>query len=89
MVGTLQLARALTDRDLSDGFLARSAETALELLADRGMTRRAPRAARSGMPSLGGRSVLAQPAHPREACSGGSRACTGSGSHDPLPTMAV
>ena len=35
MVGTLQLARALTDRDLSDQLLARSAETALELLADR------------------------------------------------------
>ena len=35
MVGTLQLARALTDRDLSDQLLTRSAETALELLADR------------------------------------------------------
>ena len=30
MVGTLQLARALTDRDLSDQLLARSAETALD-----------------------------------------------------------
>src|SRR3989440_9466583 len=35
MVGTLQLARALTDRDLSDQLLARGAETALELLDDR------------------------------------------------------
>ena len=35
MVGTLQLARALTDRDLSDQLLARGVETALKLLADR------------------------------------------------------
>src|SRR3954454_19787105 len=36
MVGTLQLARALTDRDLSDRALARGVETALALLeADR------------------------------------------------------
>jgi TetR/AcrR family transcriptional regulator, transcriptional repressor for nem operon len=32
MVGTLQLARALTDRDLSDRLLARGVETALTLL---------------------------------------------------------
>jgi TetR/AcrR family transcriptional regulator, transcriptional repressor for nem operon len=32
MVGTLQLARALTDRDLSDLLLARASETALKLL---------------------------------------------------------
>jgi TetR/AcrR family transcriptional repressor of nem operon len=32
MIGTLQLARALTDRDLSDQLLARSVETALTLL---------------------------------------------------------
>jgi TetR/AcrR family transcriptional repressor of nem operon len=35
MVGTLQLARALTDRELSDQLLARSVETALKLLDDR------------------------------------------------------
>jgi TetR/AcrR family transcriptional repressor of nem operon len=35
MVGTLQLARALTDRDLSNQLLARGAETALRLLDDR------------------------------------------------------
>jgi TetR/AcrR family transcriptional repressor of nem operon len=34
MVGTLQLARALADRDLSDQLLARGAETALKLLDD-------------------------------------------------------
>jgi TetR/AcrR family transcriptional regulator, transcriptional repressor for nem operon len=34
MVGTLQLARALTDRALSDRLLARGVETALELLDD-------------------------------------------------------
>jgi TetR/AcrR family transcriptional repressor of nem operon len=34
MLGTLQLARALTDRDLSDGLLARGVETALRLLDD-------------------------------------------------------
>jgi TetR/AcrR family transcriptional repressor of nem operon len=32
MIGTLQLARALTDRDLSDQLLARGQETALKLL---------------------------------------------------------
>jgi hypothetical protein len=31
----LQLARALTDRDLSDRLLARGAETAMKLLNDR------------------------------------------------------
>src|SRR5215208_2193450 len=35
MVGTLQLARALIDRDLSDQLLARGQETALRLLDDR------------------------------------------------------
>jgi TetR/AcrR family transcriptional regulator, transcriptional repressor for nem operon len=35
MVGTLQLARALTDRDRSDQLLARGVETALKLLDDR------------------------------------------------------
>ncbi len=35
MVGTLQLARTLTDRDLSDRVLARGLETALKLLEDR------------------------------------------------------
>jgi hypothetical protein len=34
MVGTLQVARALTDPDLSDQLLARGAETALKLLDD-------------------------------------------------------
>ncbi len=34
MVGTLQLARALTDRDLSDRLLTRGVETALKLLDD-------------------------------------------------------
>jgi TetR/AcrR family transcriptional regulator, transcriptional repressor for nem operon len=34
MVGTLQLARALTDRDVSDQLLARGVETALTLLDD-------------------------------------------------------
>jgi TetR/AcrR family transcriptional regulator, transcriptional repressor for nem operon len=34
MIGTLQLARALTDRDLSDQLLARGVETALRLLDD-------------------------------------------------------
>ena len=32
MIGTLQLARALTDRDLSDQLLAHGTETALKLL---------------------------------------------------------
>src|SRR5215218_8637372 len=35
MIGSLQLARALTDRDLSDQLLARGVETALKLLDDR------------------------------------------------------
>jgi TetR/AcrR family transcriptional regulator, transcriptional repressor for nem operon len=35
MLGTLQLARALTDRDLSDQVLARGVETAMKLLNDR------------------------------------------------------
>ena len=35
MIGTLQLARALTDRDLSDQLLARGVETAMKLLDDR------------------------------------------------------
>jgi TetR/AcrR family transcriptional regulator, transcriptional repressor for nem operon len=35
MIGTLQLARALIDRDLSDQLLARGVETALKLLDDR------------------------------------------------------
>ena len=35
MLGTLQLARALTDRDLSDQLLARGVETAMTLLNDR------------------------------------------------------
>jgi TetR/AcrR family transcriptional regulator, transcriptional repressor for nem operon len=34
MVGTLQLARALTDRDLSDRLLAQGVETALKLVND-------------------------------------------------------
>ena len=34
MLGTLQLARALTDRELSDQLLARGVETALRLLGD-------------------------------------------------------
>ena len=36
LIGTLQLARALTDPDLSDQLLARGVETALKLLDDRG-----------------------------------------------------
>jgi TetR/AcrR family transcriptional repressor of nem operon len=35
MIGTLQLARALTDRDLSDQLLAQGVETASKLLNDR------------------------------------------------------
>ena len=35
MVGTLQLARALTDRDLSDQLLAQGVEAAVKLLDDR------------------------------------------------------
>ena len=38
MVGTLQLSRALTDRDLSDQLLAQGVETALKLLDDRAST---------------------------------------------------
>jgi TetR/AcrR family transcriptional regulator, transcriptional repressor for nem operon len=34
MVGTLQLARAMTDRDLSDQLLARGVESALKMLDD-------------------------------------------------------
>jgi TetR/AcrR family transcriptional repressor of nem operon len=34
MVGTLQLARALTDRDLSDRLLDQAAETAVKMLDD-------------------------------------------------------
>jgi len=34
LIGTLQLARALTDRELSDQLLARGLETALQLLDD-------------------------------------------------------
>ena len=34
MIGTLQLARALTDRELSDQLLARGVETALRLVDD-------------------------------------------------------
>ena len=41
MVGTLQLSRALTDRDLSDQLLAHGVETALKLLDDRGSCARA------------------------------------------------
>jgi TetR/AcrR family transcriptional repressor of nem operon len=35
MIGTLQLARTLTDRDLTDQLLARGVETAVKLLDDR------------------------------------------------------
>ena len=35
LIGTLRLARALTDRDLSDQLLARGVETALKLIDDR------------------------------------------------------
>jgi AcrR family transcriptional regulator len=35
MIGTLQLARALTDRDLSDQLLSRAVDTALKSLDDR------------------------------------------------------
>ena len=35
MLGTLQLARALSDPDLSDQLLARGVETAMKLLHDR------------------------------------------------------
>jgi TetR/AcrR family transcriptional regulator, transcriptional repressor for nem operon len=40
MLGTVQLARALTDRDLSNQLLARGVETAMELLNDRASPRR-------------------------------------------------
>ena len=36
MIGTLQVASALTDRDLSDQLLARGVETALQRLDDSG-----------------------------------------------------
>jgi TetR/AcrR family transcriptional repressor of nem operon len=39
MLGTLQLARAVIDRDLSDHLLARGVDTALELLNDRAARR--------------------------------------------------
>ena len=39
VIGTLQLSRALTDRDLSDQLLAQGVETALKLLDDRAATR--------------------------------------------------
>jgi TetR/AcrR family transcriptional repressor of nem operon len=54
MVGTLQLARTLTDRDLSDQLLARGVETAVKLLDDlarswrRACVGRLPRGARLG-----------------------------------------
>jgi hypothetical protein len=35
MIGTLQLARALTDRDVSNQLLAHAMESALKLLDDR------------------------------------------------------
>ena len=41
MIGTLQLARGLTDRDLSDQLLAHGVETALKLLDDRVSSTRA------------------------------------------------
>jgi TetR/AcrR family transcriptional regulator, transcriptional repressor for nem operon len=41
MLGTLQLSRALTDRDLSDQLLERGVETALKLVHDRGSSTRA------------------------------------------------
>jgi TetR/AcrR family transcriptional regulator, transcriptional repressor for nem operon len=41
MVGTLQLSKALTDRDLSDQLLERGVEAALKLLDDRGSSTRA------------------------------------------------
>lgn len=40
MVGTLQLARAVSDRDLSDQLLARGLETALRLVEERGSASR-------------------------------------------------
>jgi AcrR family transcriptional regulator len=51
MVGTLQLARALTDRDLSDQLLDRGVESALKLLA-RKKPRRSHAGASSGPQSL-------------------------------------
>ena len=41
VIGTLQLSRALTDRDLSDQLLAQGVETALKLLDDRVSSTRA------------------------------------------------
>jgi TetR/AcrR family transcriptional repressor of nem operon len=41
MLGTLQLSRAMTDRDLSDQLLERGVETALKLLHDRESSTRA------------------------------------------------
>src|SRR4051812_12106 len=41
VIGTLQLSRALTDRDLSDQLLAQGVETALKLLDERGSSTRA------------------------------------------------
>ena len=41
MVGTLQLSRALADRELSDQLLAQGVETALKLLDDRASSTRA------------------------------------------------
>lgn len=49
MVGTLQLARALTDRHLSDQLLARGVETALKLLDEH--SRPAPRPPASRTPA--------------------------------------
>jgi AcrR family transcriptional regulator len=46
VIGTLQVARALTDRDLSDRLLARGVETALKLLDARARPRRNTRPAR-------------------------------------------
>jgi TetR/AcrR family transcriptional repressor of nem operon len=40
VIGTLQLARAITDRELSDRLLGRGIETALKLLDDQGRPRR-------------------------------------------------
>jgi TetR/AcrR family transcriptional regulator, transcriptional repressor for nem operon len=41
MVGTLQLSRALTDRDLSDQLLAQGVETTFKLLDERVSSTRA------------------------------------------------
>jgi hypothetical protein len=42
MLGTLQLARALTDRDQSDQLLDRGVETAIKLLNDPAWSARGP-----------------------------------------------